>query len=758
MLRPLARAIVRHPLPTVLLWLTLVAAVGGVVRVVGSDTSAEASLPGSEAAEGLDLLEQQFPMGASAGERVVFTAPQGVRDPEIEAAMTRFFQQVRTLDHVEAVVSPYEAGASGQVSADGTIAFAALSLKGIDLTAGDDSVDQMQELAPSVAGLRVEFAGLAFTSGEPPQSEMLGIAFAVLVLIFAFGSVLAMGLPIGTALAGVGGGLTLALLVSNLIQVPSVATTVAGMIGLGVGIDYALLIVTRYRELARQGADLDEAIVAAMDTAGRSVLFAGLTVVVSLTGMLAMGTGFIAGLGITAALVVLATMAASITLLPALLKLAGRRIFVTRWRGIGTAALIAIALVLLALGVRGWEAVIGAAGLLLVAGSFIPALRRPLVHRPLRPREAIVWYRLSRWVQTRPWSIAVAATVLLALLAVPSFSLRLGFADASNDPPDSTTYRAYELLSRGFGPGFNGPLLLVAALPDGFDPAATATFTTSAGNLAGLEGVAEVLGPIPNDPAAPTAVMWQVIPETGPQDPATTELVHQLRTNVLSAVEAQLGADVYVTGTVAVLSDFSDFLASKLLVFLLVVLTASFLLLMVVFRSILVPLKAVLLNLLSIGAAYGVVVAVFQWGWGSSLLGIGPGPIEPFVPMMMFAILFGLSMDYEVFLLSRIREEWLHTGDPRTSVADGLAATARVITVAAAIMAVVFGSFLLEDARSVKLLGLGFSVAVLLDASIVRLLLVPATMELLGARNWWLPRWLDRILPRLDVERPMTDS
>ena len=752
MLRRLARAIVRRPLVTVLIWLTVVVAIGGLVRVVGSNTSAAASLPGSEAAEGLDLLEARFPLGASAGQRIVFTAPQGVSDPAVREAMGRFFDQVRTLDEVEAVVSPYEPGAARQISTDGTVAYAALSLGGIDPTAGAESAKQMQELVPRVEGLRVEFAGMAFGDLEPPQTEMLGIAFAILVLVFAFGSVLAMGLPIGTALAGVGGGLTLTLLVSNLLEVPSMATTVAAMIGLGVGIDYALFIVTRYRELARETEDLDEAVVAAVDTAGRSVLFAGLTVVVSLVGMLAIGTAFLAGLGVAAALVVLVTMAASLTLLPALLKLAGRRIFVTRWRGLLAAVIVAVALVLIALGVRGGEAVIGVAALILVLGGFIPALRRPLQLRPARPREETFSYRLSRRVQARPWTIAVSATVLLALLTVPFFSLRLGFSDAGNDPPDSTTYRAYELLSNGFGPGFNGPLLLVAALPAGADPAAVAP--TAGPGLAEVEGVAEAMGPLPNDPAAPTALMWQVIPETGPQDPATTDLVDRLRTEVLPGIEERLGTEVYVTGTVAMLSDFSDYLAGKLIVFLLVVLAASFLLLMVVFRSILVPLKAVLLNLLSIGGAYGIVVAVFQWGWGSSLLGIGPGPVEPFVPMMMFAILFGLSMDYEVFLLSRIREEWLRTGDPRTSVADGLAATARVITAAAAIMAVVFLSFVLEDARSVKLLGLGFSIAVLLDASIVRMLLVPATMELLGARNWWLPRWLDRILPHLDVERP----
>ena len=408
------------------------------------------------------------------------------------------------------------------------------------------------------------------------------------------------------------------------------------------------------------------------------------------------------GLAIGAAVVVAVTMLASVTLLPAILGFAGSRLETTRWRGLVAAALVAVALV----GV----------------GANVDAL---LVALPL-------------------------AVVLLALLALPVFSLRLGFSDEGNYPEDSDTSQAYDLLSEGFGPGFNGPLVLATEVPAGASPGALDAVTRA---LAATEGVAFASPPVPNDPGAPTAALWRVIPTTAPQDAETTSLVNRLRDDVLPPFDAD-GLDVAVTGSVAVQSDFSTYLAARLPLFFGVVLALSFLLLMTVFRSVLVPLKAVVMNLISIGAAYGLVVAVFQWGWGASFINISSegGPIEPFVPMMMFAIVFGLSMDYEVFLLSRVKEEYdrHHVND--RAVADGLAATARVITAAAAIMVFVFGSFLLETDRVIKLFGIGLASAVLLDASIVRMLLVPATMELLGDRNWWLPRWLDRVLPKIDVE------
>ena len=382
-------------------------------------------------------------------------------------------------------------------------------------------------------------------------------------------------------------------------------------------------------------------------------------------------------------------------------------------------------------------------------GFFVPSLQREVGHRPPKPRRETTSYRWSRVIQHRPWPFALGATALLLVLAIPFLSLRLGFSDESNFADDTTTKQAYNLVAEGFGKGSTGPIYLVAEV-DGAEQMGELAAVNEA--VAADQSVDAVLGPQPNDPEDPTAVRWIVTPTSGPQDVETSHLVNRLHDELLPPVEEATGTDVLVTGAVAGNIDMSNYMAERMPIFFGAVLTLSFLLLMVVFRSLLVPLKAVIMNLLSIAAAYGVTVALFQWGWGSDITDVQPGPIEPWVPMMLFAVVFGLSMDYEVFLLSRIREEWRRTGDSRTSVADGLAATAKVITAAAAIMVVVFGSFMLEFERTMKMMGTGLAVAILFDATIVRLVLVPATMELLGDRNWWLPRWLDRILPNLDVE------
>jgi RND superfamily putative drug exporter len=492
-----------------------------------------------------------------------------------------------------------------------------------------------------------------------------------------------------------------------------------------------------------------ESITVALDTAGRSVLFAGITVVISLLGMLLMGVSFVQGLAVGAAAVVAVTVAASLTLLPALLGFAGEQVERTRWRGLIAAGLVAVALVGFGLKLAPLAVGLPLAVIVIIAGFFFGPLKKEVRHRPPKPLRETTAYRWSRIIQHRPWTAAVGGALALLILAVPVLDLRLGFSDESNFQDDTTTKQAYDLLVLGFGAGFNGPLLLVAEVPDGTDPAALEAVNEA---VAADVGVAFVSPPRPNDPTAPTAVIWSVVPTTGPQDAATTNLVNRLRDDVLPGVEADAGVEVLVTGAVAVNVDFSDLLASRLPYFFAAVLSLSFLLLLVVFRSVLVPLKAVIMNLLSIGAAYGIVVALFQWGWLSDITGVQPAPIEPWAPMMLFAIVFGLSMDYEVFLLSRIREEWHRSGDSRRSVADGLSATAKVITAAAAIMVFVFGSFILEDDRTVKLMGVGLATAIFLDATIVRMLLVPATMELLGDKNWWLPRWLDRLLPNIDVE------
>ncbi|MET0800995.1 MAG: MMPL family transporter, partial [Actinomycetota bacterium] len=427
-----------------------------------------------------------------------------------------------------------------------------------------------------------------------------------------------------------------------------------------------------------------------------------------------------------------------------------QRVEVTRWRGLVSALLVAAGLVGVALAFQPLAIVgLSLAAVVIVASFAVAPLRREVPRRRTRPLRETMAYRWSRVIQRHPVIAALAGVVILLVLAIPFFSLRLAFSDEGNYPEDTTTRQAYDLLAAGFGPGFNGPLLLSTEIPEGTDPAALEGVTDA---LAADPGVAFVTPAVPNDPQRPSAALWRLFPTTTPQDEATTELVGRLRDEVLPAAEQGTGLDVAVSGGVAASVDFSEYLTARMPLFIGVVLALSFLLLMLVFRSLLVPLKAVVMNLLSIAAAYGVATAVFQWGWLGGLLNIEPAPIEPFVPMMMFAIVFGLSMDYEVFLLSRIREEYLRTGDSRISVADGLAATARVITAAAAIMVVVFGSFIGESDRIVKLFGVGLASAVLLDATIVRMLLVPATMELLGDANWWLPRWLDRALPRVAVE------
>jgi RND superfamily putative drug exporter len=731
---------------------------GGVLAnaVIGTAYSTEFALPDVESRQGFDILEEHFVDSSAGGEggTIVFRAEQGVTDPEVQAAMTEFFEQASQIEGIT-LVSPYTPEGAQQIAAQGPeagkIAYAQIGIsRDTTLEEATEISSQLRELMPEIEGLQTELGGQIFAEFEVPSSELLGVAFAIIVLILAFGSVLAMGLPLGIALAGIGVGTALVGLLSNAFAIPDFSSTVAIMLGLGVGIDYALFIVTRYRENMHAGASMEESAVVAMDTAGRAVAFAASTVVISLLGMVLMNLSFTTGMAIASAVVVAITAIASLTLLPAMLGFAGERVEVTRWRGLISALLLAVGLVGLALTIEPLAIVgIALAGVVLAASLAFAPLRREVPRRTPKPTEETIPYRWSRSIQHRPWLFAVLGTALLLALAIPFLDQRLAFADEGNYPEDTTTRRAYDLLAAGFGPGFNGPLLLAAELPEGTDPAQLEAVTQA---LATDSGVAFVTPAIPNDPAAPSAVLWRLFPTTAPQDEETTDLVIRLRDDVLPEATASTDLDVAVSGGVAASVDFSEYLTDRLPLFIGVVLALSFILLMMVFRSLLVPLKAVIMNLLSLVAAFGVVTAIFQWGWGGELLNIAPAPIEPFVPMMMFAIVFGLSMDYEVFLLSRIREEYVRTGDSRRSVADGLALTARVITAAAAIMVVVFGSFIGESDRLIKLFGVGLATAVLVDATIVRMLLVPATMELLGDANWWLPKWLDRLLPKISVE------
>ncbi|MEZ5204553.1 MAG: MMPL family transporter [Acidimicrobiales bacterium] len=559
------------------------------------------------------------------------------------------------------------------------------------------------------AGFEVEYGGEIRIGNQEigGRSELIGLAVAVIVLLLAFGSVVAMGLPLATALVGLGSGLGLVTILEAFVSVPTTAPTLASMIGLGVGIDYALFIVTRHREHLHRGMTVEESVGRAIATAGQAVVFAGMTVVIAILGLVFVGIGSVAVMGYAVAITVLVAVIAAITLLPALLGLAGHK---------------------------------------------IDKLRVPGVKLGVGDDEHTIAARWSRHVSRHPWLYFGASALVLVLLLVPFASIRLGQTDAGNDPPDSTTRKAYDLLAEGFGAGFNGPLVVVVQRGDAdFDtalPALSAAIAAESG-----EEVAAV-APNPRISDDGEIAVLTVFPRSAPQDEATQQLVHRLRKDVLpDAVEAAGVDRALVTGSTAFFIDISDKITSRLPIFIGSVLLMSFVLLMMVFRSVLVPLKAAIMNLLGIGAAYGVVVAVFQWEWGASAFGVEESlPIISFLPMFMFAILFGLSMDYEVFLMSRIREEYLHTGDNTLSVARGISHTARVITAAAVIMVSVFGSFAFGGDPTVKMFGVGLAAAIFLDATVIRMVLVPSTMQLLGDRNWWLPGWLDRLLPNLDLE------
>ena len=704
MLRRLAAFCYRRRRPVVALWVVGVIGLTVVAANVGDGFSEGFSVKDTESARAQELLAQTFPERAGDSGQLVVRAPGGVVDPSIQARVERTLAEIERVSEVSGTTSPYSPEGARQVSTDGTIAYAEIQFDKRASEVPEATAERIIDLVDpgtSADGTQLEVGGRMFVTVAPGgASEAIGLFAAILILLIAFGSVLAMGLPILTAIVGLGAGFAVVGLLSNIMVMPTFTTQLAAMIGLGVGIDYALFIVTRYRQGLHDGLDPERAVVLALDTAGRAVLFAGATVVISLGGLFLMGVDFIRGLGVGGASTVLLMMLASVTFVPALLGFTGKNI--DKWS-------------------LSW------------------------LHRKESTDRENLWFRWSRVVQRRPWTAALAGLAVLLILAVPFLSLRLGFSDTGNNPTTDTTRRAYDLLSVGFGPGFNGPLVLAARTPD-----SAASLDALAERLGDTPGIARV-SPVIASSDGTTAVI-QVIPTTSPQSEATVELIDHLRGEVIPASIAGSDVTVDVGGITASGADVSDTLAARLPLFIGAVLAFSFILLLVVFRSVLVPVKAVVMNLLSIAAAYGVVVAVFQWGWFGGLLGIsGTGPIEPFVPMMLFAIVFGLSMDYEVFLLSRVREEYDRTGDNGLAVADGLAATARVITAAAAIMVCVFASFVLGDIRLIKLFGLGLASAILIDATLVRIVLVPATMELLGDRNWWFPRWLEWI-PKVHVE------
>ena len=753
MLARLARWCVTHKWITIFaVWVPILVGVNVAAGAAGSAFSTDFTFPDSESAEVIEQLEPVNAEAAGFPGQIVFRyeGDQGVNNPEVKAAMEGLFAQVNEMEGVS-VTSPYTPEGAGQVSPNGTIAFAQINITDRDQTAILEFSEDVQAIGDEIdiEGLTIEYGGEIFGEFELPASELYGLIAAMIILILAFGSVLAMGLPIGTAVVGLATGAGLVTLLSHALSMPDFTVQMVAMIGLGVGIDYALFIVQRFREGLEHGHEVDDAIVEAIDTSGRAVLFAGSAVLISLCGMFLMGMAFMNGLAVGAIAGVLMMMAVSVTLLPAFLAISGRRVNDT-----SRAALIAVTVFIVGsiLGVVTANPAPFLAALLIAlvvyALSFlVKSWRKPIPHRAQKPREQQFWFKWSRLVQHRPWPMLAAGVAILVFLTIPLFSIRLGFGDTGNLPETQTARRAYDMVAEGFGPGIGGWTVITVAGPEASDQAALDAFVAE---LAATEGVAQSPPPFAQQ-ITPDLAMIQLYPTTSPQDEETTQLVQRLRNEVIPAS----GLDARVGGNAAGTIDFSDYIAGRLPYLIGAVLILSFILLMAVFRSLLVPLKAVILNLMSIGAAYGVLVAVFQWGWGKQLIGVDKtGPIEAWIPMMMFAIVFGLSMDYEVFLLSRMKEHYDKTRNNAVAVADGLAVTARVITAAALIMVCVFMSFVIGDDRSLKMFGLGLAVAVAVDATVVRMLLVPATMELLGERNWWIPKWLDRILPNIDVEGP----
>jgi putative drug exporter of the RND superfamily len=707
----LGRGAVRRRRLTVLIWVVLAIGVIVVSQASGGKTADSFDIPGVEAQRALDVLEQDFPSAAGTSAQLVFEAEHGtLSDPEAAAAVDTAMNDVAGQPDVGQVgelrVSPD----------DGRIGYADVQY---DRPAEDIRDDAFQRLentadrADATGAVRMELGGdlPSEATQQPPEGqEVIGVAVAMIVLLVAFGSVIAMGLPIGLALVGLATSIGLITLVAAFANVNTIAPTLAAMMGLGVGIDYALFIVTRHRENLRLGMTVEEAAGRAVATSGSAVLFAGVTVMIAICGLAIAGIPVVTTMGLMVAMTVAVMVALALTLLPALLGFAGHKIDRSRLPGLR----------------RIGQAPIGADG---------------------AARETF-WHRWGRQVSAHPWRWFASAVLVLGVLTVPVFSMRLGMTDNGTSPESLTTRQSYDLLAEGFGPGFNGPLLLSVEL-DGTPVEALAPLERAIADTPGVDSVAPIQ---PNDEG--TAAVLRVIPDTSPQDDATTKLVHHLRNDVIPTALADTpGVQVHVGGQTAMFIDMSDKISSRLPWFLGAVIVLSVLLLTMVFRSVAVPLKAAIMNLLSIGAAYGVIVAVFQWGWLKGLFGVEQTvPIVSFMPMMLFAILFGLSMDYEVFLLSRVREEYLHRRDNDAAVIEGISATARVITSAALIMISVFAAFVLGDDPVIKMFGLGLATAVFIDATVVRLVLVPATMKLLGDRNWWLPGWLDRLLPRLDVE------
>ncbi|MGW0333019.1 MMPL family transporter [Streptomyces sp. NPDC003011] len=710
----LARWCVRRRLVVVLLWLLTLGSVTAAAAVAGSAYSNDYQVPGTESGRATQLLHDGFPgLGGDSGTVVWHTTSGTVRAAAVEQTMTRTLDEIAGLPGVAAVTGPYDGQGTEGISEDGRTAYATVTF---DDPADDIDVTEVRAVAEAAKdaeadGLRVELGGSAVALTESSGghlAEVIGVVVAAVVLFLAFGSLAASLLPIATALVGVGAAYAGIVLLGHAMTVADFAPMLGLLIGLGVGIDYALFIVTRHRRGLKRGLSVTEAATNAVATTGRAVVFAGATVCIALLGMLILRLGFLNGVAIAASLTVVLTVAASVTLLPALLSLIGPHALSRRER------------------------------------------RHLAEHGPEPELPTGFAARWSAFVERHPKLLGSLALAVITVLALPAFSLHLGTSDQGNNARTSTTRQAYDLLADGFGPGVNGPLTLVTEVGGAEDKLALGDLDATIRSTGGVASVT----PVTYAAGGGTGYLT-VVPESSPQSRGTSDLVDRLRTEVLPRAEAGTSLDVQVGGVTAGYDDFADVIVGKLPVFVGVVIGLGSLLLLLAFRSVGIPLKAAVMNVAAVAAAFGVVVAIFQWGWGSGLLGLGrAGPIEPFLPVIMVSVLFGLSMDYQVFLVSRMYEEWLETGDNRRAVRVGLAETSRVINSAAVIMISVFLAFVLSGDRVIAMFGIALAAAVALDAFVLRTLLVPALMHLLGGANWWLPSWLDRRMPRISIEPP----
>ncbi|WP_432165901.1 MMPL family transporter [Streptomyces sp. bgisy031] len=711
----LARWCARHRLVVVLLWLLALGGTSAAAAVAGSSYSNDYEAPGTESGRATQLLNDGFPgLGGDSDTVVWHTDGSMVRAADVKERMTRTLDRIEHLPGIAAVTGPYEQQGADRISADGRTAYATVTF---DKQSGDIAKADAQRLVDTAKaaehnapdGLRVELGGSAVALTESAQghvAEIVGVVVAAVVLLLAFGSLAASALPIATALVSVGTAASGIVLLGHVMTVADFAPMLGMLVGLGVGIDYALFIVTRHRRGLKQGLSVNEAAERAVATTGRAVVFAGATVCIALLGMLILRLSFLNGVAIAASLTVLLTVAASVTLLPALLSFIGMRALSRRQR------------------------------------------RRLAAHGPEPELPTGLAARWAAFVERHPRLLAGLALGVITVLSLPTLFLHLGTSDQGNNAASSTTRQAYDLLADGFGPGVNGPLTLVTPIDGAGDQVAVSRLESM---IASAEGVSSVTPATYNDSG--TAAFLTVVPKSAPQSQKTSELVDRLRTDVIPVAEKGTSLDVRLGGVTASYDDFADVIIGKLPLFVGVVIGLGCVLLLLAFRSIGIPLKAAAMNVAAVASAFGVVVAIFQWGWGSEMLGLGrAGPIEPFLPVIMVSVLFGLSMDYQVFLVSRMYEEWLETGDNRRAVRVGLAETSRVINSAAVIMISVFLAFVLSGDRVIAMFGIALAAAVALDAFVLRTLLVPALMHMLGGANWWLPKWLDRRLPRISIE------